>query len=183
MRIACGGVSEVMATAAGHKEVQDSMRTPRGTVAETFQKHPVPILLLHITMTTISTTANLSSGAGPIGLVTLAAAHAAGCYPIIITDLISSRLEFAKTLVPTVKTLQIQRGWSELETAAAITQLGLEGGLEESEGKVRVALECTGFEPSIRAAIYVSQGENRVQKSRADIVSRWYLAVKYSLLA
>ncbi|BEJ09272.1 hypothetical protein CcaverHIS641_0601870 [Cutaneotrichosporon cavernicola] len=43
-------------------------------------------------------------GAGPIGAISLLAAHAAGCYPLVITDLFSSRLEFARSLVPTVKT-------------------------------------------------------------------------------
>lgn len=59
--------------------------------------------------------------------------------------------------MPTVKTVQIERGWDELQTSAEITRLGLEAGLEESGGKVRVALDCTGFESSIRAAIYVSR--------------------------
>ncbi|KAM0713598.1 hypothetical protein Q7P37_010560 [Cladosporium fusiforme] len=39
-------------------------------------------------------------GAGPIGLVSLLAAHAAGAAPIVITDLDESRLEMAKRLVP-----------------------------------------------------------------------------------
>ncbi|ORY35923.1 putative L-arabinitol 4-dehydrogenase [Naematelia encephala] len=85
-------------------------------------------------------------GAGPIGLVTLLAAHAAGCTPIVITDLVPSRLAFAQTLVPTVKTVCIQKGWSPEETAKAIKQAA---GVE-----IRVALECTGFESSIRGAIF-----------------------------
>jgi L-iditol 2-dehydrogenase len=85
-------------------------------------------------------------GAGPIGLITLLAAHAAGCYPIVITDLFQSRLEFAKTLVGNVKTVQIQRGESAEDTAAKIKSAA---GME-----LRVALECTGVEGSIRAAIY-----------------------------
>ena len=88
------------------------------------------------------------SGAGPIGLVTLVAAHAAGCTPIVITDLVASRLEFAKTLVPTVQTLLLNRSDSA------------EANAERIKGAIsmmpRVALECTGFESSIRAAIYVS---------------------------
>jgi L-iditol 2-dehydrogenase len=88
------------------------------------------------------------SGAGPIGLVTLLAAHAAGCTPIAITDLIGSRLEFAKTLVPSVKTIQLERSGTAEGNAERI---------KEALGMMpRVALECTGFESSIRAAIYVS---------------------------
>lgn len=88
------------------------------------------------------------SGAGPIGLVTLLAAHAAGCTPIAITDLVASRLEFAKTLVPTVRTILLERADSPERNSEKIkAELGLQP---------RVALECTGFESSIRAAIYVS---------------------------
>ena len=89
-----------------------------------------------------------NSGAGPIGLVTLLAANAAGCTPIVITDLFESRLAFAQSLVPRVHTVQIERG----QSASDITKM--------VKGKVglsfKVALECTGVESSISIAIYVS---------------------------
>jgi len=89
-----------------------------------------------------------TSGAGPIGLVTALAAHAAGCTPIVLTDLVQSRLEFAKTLLPNIRTVQISKGQSPEEVAGMIkTAAG---------GMVNVALECTGFESSIRTAIFVS---------------------------
>ncbi|WWC89567.1 uncharacterized protein L201_004491 [Kwoniella dendrophila CBS 6074] len=91
----------------------------------------------------------LICGAGPIGLITLIAAHAAGCYPIIITDLQESRLDFAKTLVKNVKTLQIERNWSSQETANKIKELG-----KEHNTNIKLAMECTGFESSITAAIH-----------------------------
>lgn len=88
----------------------------------------------------------LICGAGPIGLVTLLACHAAGACPIVITDLSEGRLNFAKHLVPSVSTIQIDLDVSERELAQRIkTSLGMEP---------RLALECTGFESSIRAAIY-----------------------------
>jgi L-iditol 2-dehydrogenase len=90
----------------------------------------------------------LPSGAGPIGLVTLLATHAAGCYPIVITDLFESRLEFAKTLVKTVKTISVAKGATPEDMSAKIKEAAGEG--------LRVALECTGVESSIRTAIYVS---------------------------
>ncbi len=95
----------------------------------------------------VSTAPSTHSGAGPIGLVTLLAAHAAGCYPIIITDLFQSRLDFAKTLVSTVRTVVIDRSDDEPTIAGKIEKA--------AEGKVRVALECSGVESSIRAAIFV----------------------------
>ena len=92
-----------------------------------------------------------TSGAGPIGLVTALAAHAAGCTPIVLTDLVQSRLEFAKTLLPNIRTVQISKGQSPEEVAGMIkTAAG---------GMVNVALECTGFESSIRTAIFVSHAE------------------------
>lgn len=90
-------------------------------------------------------------GAGPIGLITLLAAHAAGCYPIVITDLFESRLKFAESLVPGVKTLAIPRGAKPEDVA---TEIKAKAGME-----LRVALECTGVESSIRTAIYVSARE------------------------
>jgi L-iditol 2-dehydrogenase len=88
------------------------------------------------------------SGAGPIGLVTALAAHAAGCTPIVLTDLVASRLEFAKTLLPNIRTVQIQKGTSPEDVAKMVK--------EQAGGMVSVALECTGFESSIRTAIFVS---------------------------
>ncbi|KAL0242367.1 hypothetical protein I308_105996 [Cryptococcus tetragattii IND107] len=85
-------------------------------------------------------------GAGPIGLVTLLAAHAAGCTPIVITDLFASRLEFAKKLVPTVKTVQIEKAAKPEEVAK---QIKYAAGMELS-----LALDCTGMESSIRSAIF-----------------------------
>ncbi|KAH8833012.1 chaperonin 10-like protein [Flagelloscypha sp. PMI_526] len=88
----------------------------------------------------------LITGAGPIGLVTLLSARAAGATPIVITDVIQSRLDFAKTLVPSVKTVLIERGLSPQECAVQIKEAAGVG--------LTVALECTGFEPSIQTAIY-----------------------------
>lgn len=85
-------------------------------------------------------------GAGPIGLVTLLACRAAGCFPIVITDLFESRLEFAKKLVPNVRTVAIQRGESSEDVAKRIRAA--------AGTALRVALDCTGAESSIRAAIY-----------------------------
>jgi threonine dehydrogenase-like Zn-dependent dehydrogenase len=90
----------------------------------------------------------INSGAGPIGLVTALAAHAAGCTPIVLTDLVQSRLEFAKTLLPNIRTVQITKGQSPEEVAGMIKSA--------AGGMISVALECTGFESSIRTAIFVS---------------------------
>jgi len=101
-------------------------------------------------------------GAGPIGLASLLAAHAAGAAPIVITDLDESRLEMAKRLVPRVRTVKGESGVQPEEMAERIKgALGREAGL---------VLECTGVESSIHSAIYVSvkkTRENRVVRNRS----------------
>jgi L-iditol 2-dehydrogenase len=90
----------------------------------------------------------LICGAGPIGLVTLLACHAAGACPIAITDLSEGRLDFAKRLLPSVSTIQIELGTPERDVAELV---------EKKMGcKPQIALECTGFETSIAVAAYVS---------------------------
>ncbi|KAF4551060.1 L-arabinitol 4-dehydrogenase-like protein 3 [Elsinoe fawcettii] len=85
-------------------------------------------------------------GAGPIGMVTLLAANAAGASPIVITDLDDNRLYMAKKLIPRVRTLQVQRGDQPQEIAEAIKEkLGQEA---------KLVIECTGVESSIHTAIY-----------------------------
>lgn len=80
--------------------------------------------------------------------MTLLAAHAAGAAPIVITDVYQPRLDFAKKLVPRVRTVLVDPKAAPKETAQK---------LEEAAGeKVQLTLECTGFESSIASAIYVS---------------------------
>jgi len=90
-------------------------------------------------------------GAGPIGLVTLLCAKAAGAEPVLITDIDAGRLAFAEQLVAgtpgTLRTLLVARGTSaEALGAEMVARLG---GLEPD-----LALECTGAESSIGAAIH-----------------------------
>ena len=88
------------------------------------------------------------AGAGPIGLVTLLSARAAGAEPIVITDLSPSRLEFAKKLVPSVKTVLIEKSLSPKDVAKKVK--------DAAGTPLKLALECTGVESSIHSAIYVS---------------------------
>ena len=87
-------------------------------------------------------------GAGPIGIITLLSAHAAGAAPIVITDIDESRLAFAKSLVPRVRTVQVQRGQDAKVVGDSIKKaLGQEA---------KLVIECTGVESSIHSGIYVS---------------------------
>lgn len=88
----------------------------------------------------------LICGAGPIGLITLLCCKAAGACPIVITDIDEGRLAFAKKLVPSVITYKVGRMSAEEGGKAIIEAFG---GIEPS-----IALECTGVESSVSAAIW-----------------------------
>jgi L-iditol 2-dehydrogenase len=96
----------------------------------------------------------LICGAGPIGLISLLCARAAGACPIVITDIDEGRLEFAKGLVPSVTTFKVERVSPE-ESAKKIVEAF--GGIEP-----QVALECTGVESSIAAAIWAAKFGGKV---------------------
>jgi len=88
----------------------------------------------------------LVCGAGPIGLVTAMCCRAAGCEPLVITDVDEGRLNFAAGVVQGVKTLKVEGGETAERFAERVVKLmeGIEPG---------VAMECTGVESSITGAI------------------------------
>lgn len=88
----------------------------------------------------------LVCGAGPIGLVTLACVRAAGCEPLVVTDIDEGRLKFAKELVPSARTLKVEIGETVEKFAARVQELM--DGVEPS-----CAIECTGVESSIAGAV------------------------------
>lgn len=107
----------------------------------------------------------LICGAGPIGLIAMICAKAAGACPLVITDVDEGRLKFAKEVCPGVITRKVERQSAE-DSAKAI--IACFGGKEPS-----LALECTGVESSIAAAIWavkfggkvfvIGVGKNEIQ--------------------
>jgi len=97
----------------------------------------------------------LICGAGPIGLVTLLCAAAAGAQPIVVTDVIESRLELAKSLVPRVHTYKVERTKTPEEVGTEIKQTI--GGQE-----ISVTMECTGFDSSVAGAIWATKFGGKV---------------------
>ncbi|KAI0155583.1 chaperonin 10-like protein [Pestalotiopsis sp. NC0098] len=95
----------------------------------------------------------LICGAGPIGLIALAASRASGAYPIVITDLEPKRLAFARDFVPGCITYQVDRKMSSEENAQAVRRLY---GDNEYSAPPTV-LECTGVESSIVLATHVAR--------------------------
>ncbi|KAI1099067.1 sorbitol dehydrogenase [Jackrogersella minutella] len=92
----------------------------------------------------------LVCGAGPIGLVALAAARASGAHPLVITDIDAGRLEFAKEFVPRCQTYQIKSKLSAEENAKEIRKLF---GEDEYSAPASV-MECTGVESSVCTAAF-----------------------------
>jgi L-iditol 2-dehydrogenase len=97
----------------------------------------------------------LICGAGPIGLVTLACARAAGAEPVVITDLDPGRLAFAEGFCPGVRTHRVDPTHSPEQFAGAVVRLA--GGVEPA-----VAMECTGAESSIAGAIQAARFGGKV---------------------
>lgn len=90
-------------------------------------------------------------GAGPIGLLALASARASGAHPLVITDVEPKRLAFAKEMVPTVKTYQVDTTKSNEENGKNVRRL-----FGETEYvQPRVVFECTGIESSVCSAAFM----------------------------
>ena len=96
----------------------------------------------------------LICGAGPIGLMTLLCCAAAGAEPIVITDIDQTRLDVAKEICPRVRTYKVQPGVSMEDAGAAMSHL--------AGGHLTTALECSGVESSINAAIYAMKFGGKV---------------------
>ncbi|KAF2465389.1 sorbitol dehydrogenase [Lindgomyces ingoldianus] len=89
-------------------------------------------------------------GAGPIGLIALAAARASGAHPLVITDLEPRRLDFAQKFVPSCMTYQVDLSLDAKGNAKNIRKLF---GMEEYFLPDTI-LECTGVESSVVTAAY-----------------------------
>ncbi|TLD03239.1 uncharacterized protein PgNI_12418 [Pyricularia grisea] len=100
-------------------------------------------------------------GAGPIGLIALAAARASGAHPIVITDVEPRRLEFAREFVPSCQTYRVDPAQTPEDNARGIRALfGLKGGVVPDPDEYSappVVLECTGVESSVCTAAYTAR--------------------------
>jgi L-iditol 2-dehydrogenase len=97
-------------------------------------------------------------GAGPIGLITLAVAKAAGACPLIITDLDRGRLDFAEKFVPGAVGVQVDLTKSPEEMAMAVREV-----VKKQGGDVpRSVFECTGVQSSVVTASYVPRPAGEV---------------------
>ncbi|KAK9777263.1 putative Enoyl reductase (ER) domain-containing protein [Seiridium cardinale] len=88
----------------------------------------------------------LICGAGPIGLATLLAAHAAGANPIVIADIDESRLQFSQQLVPRVRVVKVDTKLQPTEIANEVKAA--------LKTEAKLVFECTGVESSVQTGIY-----------------------------
>lgn len=94
----------------------------------------------------------LVCGAGAVGILSMLSARAFGASHVIMTDVLESRLEFAKSLGAS-ETFKCERGVTPLELASKVRAFVAKvKGSDESTG-VDVVLECSGAEPSLNLAI------------------------------
>jgi L-iditol 2-dehydrogenase len=107
-------------------------------------------------------------GAGPIGLTALLAARASGAHPLVVTDIEPGRLAFARELVPSCLTYQVDPSLDARGNARGIRGLfGARGG--EGEGEVGdeyfappCVIECTGVESSVCTAAFTVRRGGRI---------------------
>jgi L-iditol 2-dehydrogenase len=95
-------------------------------------------------------------GAGPIGLIALAAARASGAHPIVITDIEPRRLQFAREFVPLCRTYRVdgRRIRRLFRNDDDDSLQDLEHDLTQEYYAPRTVLECTGVESSVCTAAY-----------------------------
>jgi len=88
-------------------------------------------------------------GAGPVGILCAAVAKSLGATKIVSVDINAERLEFVKKFVAPIGSTYVSQRVSAAENAANIIK---EAGLGEGAD---VAIDASGVEPSIQAAIHV----------------------------
>lgn len=101
----------------------------------------------------------LICGAGPIGLIALAAAKASGAWPLVITDIDAARLEFAKQFVPECEVyLPSMDGTPEthaVEIVSIFTKV-------LSSEQPSIVYECSGVHSSVHTAAYACRRGGQV---------------------
>ncbi|KAK1061301.1 hypothetical protein LTR74_011185 [Friedmanniomyces endolithicus] len=104
----------------------------------------------------------LICGAGPIGLCALAAAKATGAWPLVITDVDQSKLDFAHQMFPGIGTYLVEMSKAPAQCSEEIRalygcgprKLETAGPSKTEYNAPSTVLECTGIESSVATAAY-----------------------------
>jgi L-iditol 2-dehydrogenase len=130
-----------------HRRLPDNLTFAQGALLE-----PLSVVLAGLRRANLTLGRGaLICGAGPIGLIALAASRASGAHPLVITDLEPSRLAFAKKLVPECEVYRVSRDFDAEGNAREIRGLFSQQQASEYQAP-EVVLECTGVESSIVTA-------------------------------
>ncbi|KAK9427036.1 NAD(P)-binding protein [Lipomyces doorenjongii] len=111
----------------------------------------------------------LITGAGAIGLLCSAVAKSYGCEQVVMTDIASNRLEFARNngFAEEVHTIVPSRG-ADVQEDLSIAQdlaedlLALGGEPVLSRGGFDAVFECTGAESCVRVGVYAARPSSSV---------------------
>lgn len=91
-------------------------------------------------------------------MIAAAVARASGAYPIIVADVDSNRLEFAKEFAPHCETFLT----SPRAESQGITSQVIETIKSHSGEQLRVVFECTGVQSSVITAAYLPRARGEV---------------------
>ncbi|KAI7854698.1 sorbitol dehydrogenase-like protein [Circinella umbellata] len=92
-------------------------------------------------------------GAGPVGLLTAAAAFAQGAKSVLILDINSSRLEFASKYLPNIQTMLLPK-IASLDEAQQQSEK-IQKAFDSQE--IDVTFECTGVEVCVNMAVHLTR--------------------------
>jgi tRNA A58 N-methylase Trm61 len=95
-------------------------------------------------------------GAGPVGLLTAAAAKAAGAAHVTIADISESRLKFAKSYIAN-ETIHLTNKPQPNEDTNAFAKLEAAKIVESGIEPANVVFDCTGVEVCVQMSIFVSK--------------------------
>ena len=101
----------------------------------------------------------LICGAGPIGLIALAAAKASGAWPLVVTDIDAARLEFAKIFVPECEVFLTPIDGTPETHAGEIVAMFTEVLNSEQPS---IVYECSGVHSSVHTAAYACRRGGQV---------------------
>jgi len=138
---------QVQSTAGSHPRpltyADGALLEPLSVVLHGFERSPVrlgePLLIM---------------GAGPIGLIALAAAQASGAFPLVICDVDAARLAFAQRFVPACTTYLVSTSMTPEALGRSIQSIF---ATNLSSPPPRATFECTGVASSIQTAVWSTQ--------------------------
>ena len=108
-------------------------------------------------------------GAGPVGLLTAAAAKAAGASHVTIADISESRLKFAKSYIADETIHLTSKPPKDVDTNE-FAKSEAEKIFQSGVAPANVVFDCTGVEVCVQMSVYVSN-TNCLKKKNYNLIS------------